>query len=96
MGVEVQLVDAATRVDAPTGAPRGHIRFALSFCKGNGVGKVIYAVGLIRRDERHPMIGPPACLGRMIYYRTSKAAGILNCNCNTYGDLHLVVAQNTY
>lgn len=42
IGVEVQLVDAAARVDAPTGAARGHIRFALSLCKANGVWKVIY------------------------------------------------------
>ena len=94
MGVEVQLVDAATRVDASTGAARGHIRLALSLCNGNGVCKVIYAVRLIRRDERHPMTGPPACLGRSIYYRTSKAAGILICKCNTQRDLHFF-AQNT-
>lgn len=42
IGVEVQLVDAAARVDAPTGAARGHIRFALSLRKANGVWKVIY------------------------------------------------------
>ena len=66
MGVEVKLVDAAARFDAPTGAARGHIQCALSLCKGNGVWEVTVAVGLIRCGSRHRMIGPPACLGTMI------------------------------
>ena len=54
------------------------------------------AVEQIRCDERHRMIGPPACLGRMFnYYRASKEAGMLNYKYGTSGNLHFAVASSS-